>query len=161
MDVDGFEEGADEFYDLSNRFEAVAMEIEEATRDSAEEVSEEIRDGAKRRAPVGEEDGGDLQESIHIEERDWGFLIGSSLDHAKPTEFGTRHIYGPSNPYEIEPDSAGALSFEVDGERVVVAKVEHPGVPAQPFLRPATDAAERQVKSTLRDHLRDLFSRYF
>lgn len=41
--------------------------------------------------------------------------------------------------HDISPRSKKALAFDVDGERVMAWAVEHPGMAAKPFLRPAFD----------------------
>lgn len=74
--------------------------------------------------------------------RDWtGYYereIGSDAEHAIWVEFGTK-------PHGIEPDTAGALNFTVDGTEVVTQYVEHPGTDPQPYMRPGAEAAIRQT----------------
>lgn len=44
-----------------------------------------------------------------------------------------------TGPHEIGPDAKQALAFEGNEGRVVTTFVDHPGHPAEPFLRPALD----------------------
>lgn len=89
---------------------------------------------AKRLAPV---DTGRLRSSITTVMDDSGrgvkVRVGTNVEYAPYIEFGTE-------PYVIEPDEAEALKWTgEDGEPVFAKKVEHPGIPAQPFLFPAVD----------------------
>jgi len=56
------------------------------------------------------------------------------VEYAPAIEFGT-------GPFVIEPDEAEALQWTdpETGEPVFAKKVEHPGIPGQPFLLPAVD----------------------
>jgi HK97 gp10 family phage protein len=56
-------------------------------------------------------------------------IIGTNKEHAPHVEFGTR-------PHIITIKSARVLS---DGKDIFGTQVNHPGTPAQPFMRPAMD----------------------
>lgn len=90
---------------------------------------------AKQNAPV---DSGRLQNSITTKVVERGgtkyVVVGTNVEYARHVEFGT-------DPYIIEPDEAEALNWTdpETGEEVFAKKVEHPGIPAQPFLFPAFD----------------------
>jgi len=90
---------------------------------------------AKQNAPV---DSGRLQNSITTKIVERGgrkfVVVGTNVEYARHIEFGTE-------PYIIEPDEAEALNWEdrETGEQVFAKQVEHPGIPAQPFLFPAFD----------------------
>lgn len=94
---------------------------------------------AKRLAPV---DTGRLRSSITTELDETGsgikVRVGTNVEYAPYIEFGTE-------PYTIKPDDAEALKWTgEDGEPVFASKVEHPGIPAQPFLFPAVDKVRNQ-----------------
>lgn len=98
-------------------------------------VGLQIERAAKQNAPV---DTGRLRSSITTETGDRFGLpvvrVGTNVEYAPAIEFG-------SEPYIIEPDEAEALQWTdpKTGEPVFAKKVEHPGIPAQPFLLPAVD----------------------
>jgi|APHM01.1.fsa_nt_gi phage protein, HK97 gp10 family len=151
--------GAEDFADLADDLEELA--------DAAEDAEQAIQRGldralfrtalqvereAKRRAPV---DTGNLRASIKtVNDGPTRKLVGSNVEYAPDVEFGT-------GPHVIEPDEAEALRFEVDGEEIFTARVEHPGTEAQPFLRPALreheDTLGDEIETAVRDELRDLF----
>ena len=56
-------------------------------------------------------------------------IVGVDKEHAPHVEFGTQ-------PHIITVKSARVLS---DGSQIFGVKVNHPGTPAQPFMRPAMD----------------------
>ena len=59
-------------------------------------------------------------------------VIGPSASYGAYQEFGTR------GPYEIHPRRPGGrLVFQVEGKTVYAKKVTHPGLKAQPYMRPA------------------------
>lgn len=59
--------------------------------------------------------------------------------HYKFFETGTQ-------PHSIRPATRKKLKFEVSGEEVFALGVRHPGMAAQPFLRPALD--EKKDRAT-------------
>lgn len=95
----------------------------------------EIERAAKQNAPV---DTGRLRASITTEVLERNGIpvvkVGTNVEYARAVEFGT-------GPYIIEPDTAEALQWTdpETGEAVFAQRVEHPGIPEQPFLLPAVD----------------------
>lgn len=89
-------------------------------------VLDEMADDARRACPY---DSGDLHDSIEPERitpthgRVW---VGT--DHWAATEYG-------SMPHEIR--STGPWPLRDDAGNVFGRVVQHPGTPAQPFMRPA------------------------
>jgi len=80
-------------------------------------------------------DTGRLKGSINLMPRALGFSfynLVAGVDYAMAVEFGT-------GPRIIVPVSKKALAFEMEGKKVIVKKVMHPGSEAQPFMRPAMD----------------------
>lgn len=81
---------------------------------------------AAQNAPV---DTGRLKNSIKTRRHSkFSWSIQAGVKHALPVEFGTE-------PHTITPSDAQALFWE--GADHPVKKVEHPGTPEQPFMRPA------------------------
>jgi len=94
-------------------------------------ITEEVAVDAVRGCPV---DRGDLKRSIHttfpdkLTGRVW---VGT--DHWRPTEYG-------SLPHPIKarrPGGVLAFYWEKHGRWFFGPLVNHPGTPAQPFMRPA------------------------
>lgn len=86
-----------------------------------DQVTEEIEDDIKLGAPV---DKGDLVKSVY--RRGHRVYVGTEYWHF--VEYGTE-------PHVIEPRTKKALWWP--GARHPVKRVNHPGTPAQPFMRPA------------------------
>lgn len=65
-------------------------------------------------------------------------IIGPSLPYGLYVEFGTgsRGEF-PGKPYEILPKVKPFLVFKVNGKTIMAKKVRHPGIKAEPFMRPA------------------------
>ena len=84
-------------------------------------------------------DTGRLKVSINVNPRVLGYssyILGTGVIYAAAVEFGT-------GPRVIVPVSKKALAFKMDGKKVIVKKVMHPGSEARPFMRPSLD----QVKN--------------
>lgn len=84
-------------------------------------VTEDVESDVKRGALV---DRGDLVASVHRR----GHRVYVGTDHWHHAEYGTE-------PHLIEPRTKKALWWP--GAHYPVKKVQHPGTPAQPFMRPA------------------------
>jgi phage gpG-like protein len=104
-------------------------EIDAAITRYLEKVAVAIEADAKAGCP---RDTGRLAESIHHEIADGGKTarIGTNVDYALPTEFG-------SMPHIIRGNPWLAFYWEKMGADFVGREVHHPGTPEQPFLRPA------------------------
>ncbi|MFE3169329.1 HK97 gp10 family phage protein [Streptomyces sp. NPDC059224] len=91
----------------------------------------DVQNEARRRAPV---DTGRLRSSIVSRTegggRSLGYVVGSNVNYAAAVEYGTA-------PHVIVPKNRKALYWP--GAAHPVAKVNHPGTAAQPFLRPAIE----------------------
>lgn len=114
-------------------------------RESIERTSETILDETAQSVQVLMEQyapvlTGKLRASIRIVSAPGIRTIGpQGVDYAVYQEFGTG-IRGefPTGVYEIRPkDPMGKLHFKIDGEHITASVVHHPGVPPNPFARPA------------------------
>lgn len=65
--------------------------------------------------------------------------VGTDKEYGIYMEYGTK-------PHTIEPDTADALRFRVDGVEVVTQHVDHPGTEPRPFMRPAAEATARSMR---------------
>ncbi|MBL1107354.1 HK97 gp10 family phage protein [Streptomyces sp. 5-8] len=94
----------------------------------------DVQNEARRRAPV---DTGRLRSSIVSRAegggRSLGYVIGTNVNYAAAVEYGTA-------PHVIKPKYKQALYWP--GAAHPVAKVNHPGTAARPFLRPAIAMTE-------------------
>lgn len=92
------------------------------------EVARQVQARAKVLAPVNS---GRLRGSIKIKRgislRGPKQTVYTNVEYAPYVENGTR-------PHVIRPRTKKALRFRVGGQFVIVAKVNHPGTRAQPFL---------------------------
>lgn len=79
-------------------------------------------------------------------------IIGPTVLYGVFVEFGTgsRGEF-PGQPYEIKPVKAEFLVFTVNGKVVHAKKVTHPGIKAEPYMRPAVmEALEPATADLLR-----------
>lgn len=115
--------------------------IEKAAGNVIRETAMAVQSIASARAP---RDTGKLSSTITIV---WISKLEAVIS---PTEFygafpefgtGARGEF-PGQPYEIKPKKpGGVLVFTVGGRTVYARKVTHPGVRAQPYMRPAAKEA--------------------
>lgn len=101
----------------------------------------DVQNEARRRAAV---DTGRLRSSIVSRStntgRSVGYAVGTNVKYAADVENGTP-------PHVIVPKNGKALYWP--GARHPVAKVNHPGTRAQPFLRPAIEMTEIFFRANL------------
>lgn len=101
----------------------------------------DIQNKARQFCPV---DTGRLRSSIvartETHGRSVGVVIGTNVSYAADVEYGTK-------PHVILPKNGKALYWP--GARHPVAKVNHPGTRAQPFMRPAVDMAETLLRQNI------------
>lgn len=100
-------------------------EVQAVADRAVRNVAEAIEGDAQRYVPV---DTGELLASIHTEHGTGSSKVWVGTDHWAPTEYGSR-------PHTISARAGGALSWP--GASHPVRSVNHPGTPAQPFMRPA------------------------
>ena len=77
-------------------------------------------------------------------------LVGTPVDYAPHVEFGT-------GPYTITVKNAKVLT---DGKRFFGKSVKHPGIPAQPFLRPSLDLAKGKTLTIVKNEAKYEFKDY-
>lgn len=106
-----------------------------------------IRDEVKQRAPVAS---GDLKKSIRVTSRTKRGQVSASVKigsfsawYAHLVEFGTR-------PHVIKAKPGRAMRFG----GVTTAQVNHPGIAAKPFIRPAADASTAHALVEIPKYLR-------
>lgn len=100
------------------------------------DVGKEIEDRARAKAPMKT---GKLKASIVAKYENGALVIDAPVPYAMYQEFGTgtRGEY-PTGMYQIKPKNAKFLHFKVGGKDVFAKVVNHPGIKAHPYLRPAT-----------------------
>ncbi len=114
--------------------------IEKAAADVVRVYAEKVKTLAQTKAPVKN---GTLKYSIVVTYVNaLKAEIGPSVFYGKYQEFGTgtRGEF-PTGMYQIKPKSGKYLTFKVNGQWVRTKVVNHPGIPARPFMRPALQEA--------------------
>lgn len=91
---------------------------------------------------------GRLRQSITHEVMDTSAAVGTNVVYARIHEEG-----GTTSPHVIRPVNAQALAFQVGGNTVFAAFVNHPGsqIPARPYLKPALDSQEDTIRDLMED----------
>ena len=142
-------EGGDDFREFADDLRDAASQIRFAIDIALRRTALAVERTAKENAPV---DTGTLHTSIRFEKLSAEeYVVGTGVEYAPDVEFGTQ-------PHVITPTSAEALAFEGrDGDLIFRSRVEHPGTPAQPYLRPAL----REHRSDLVQNIRQEISRVF
>lgn len=126
---------------LAERLQKASGEgIQKAVDETLTVYAERIKSEAQARAPFKS---GRLKYSITINRiSETSVSIGPEVPYGVFQEFGTgtRGEFH-SAPYKIAPKGPGYLTFQVNGRWVRTKLVNHPGIPAHPFMRPALEAA--------------------
>ena len=122
-----------------------------AAADIIQQSAQRIQSTAQSLAPIKS---GRLRQSISIRYPEpLKAIVGPQVEYGKYQEFGTgtRGEF-PTKPYEIRPKGGRKfLSFTVNGKKVVVRRVTHPGVPPRPFMRPAIEQVLGELTTSLAD----------
>ena len=123
LHLDGEEE-------LLKSLQALGEEANRVLSDAALAGGKVIRDAANPRAP-----GPHIE--MKIERSSTGFaeaIVGPDAEHwhYQFSEFGTA-------AHAVRPDQKEALRFFSESGEVFAMEVQHPGMAAQPFMRPAYD----------------------
>lgn len=130
--------------DFQNGLRAALDRLSGAARAATERAANDMVNHAKSLAPV---DTGRLRSSIVAVPSGgrlrFSVMIGTNVTYATDVEYGTA-------PHVIVPKDKKALYWP--GARHPVAKVNHPGTRAQPFMRPAVAMAE----TFLRQHAKGI-----
>lgn len=152
MRIDGFEGAADDFASFAEGLRDVADNIDEAIDEGVGTTALQMERTAKQKVPV---DTTTLRASIEARRLAIGeWVLGAKTDYAADVEFGTA-------PHTIEADQADALAFEGrDGELIFRQSVQHPGTPAQPYLRPAKREHQSELTRNINEEIEKLFARY-
>lgn len=145
-DGDVFDEFADEIEDLRD-------DLTDGIDSGVATTAAQVERSAKQRVPV---DTGNLRASLRFRRRAPAtYAVGTNVQYAPDVEFG-------ADPHVITPNQAEALRFEdANGEPVFAARVEHPGTPAQPFLRPALREHESDLTENIEAEIQRLVDRRF
>lgn len=152
----GIGEFASELREFADECRTAAREVPDALDRAVELAVKAMAASAAYRAP---HDKGKLERSIEAYRRrvggdriSWGY--GTDVSYGPDVEYGT-------DPHVIRPRNADALRFEVDGEVVYAAKVEHPGTDPQPFLRNSFDEHKGDLETNIDAEIGRVFARTF
>ncbi len=122
--------------ELEQALRKLADDLEaEALKAAALAGAEVIRAAAEARAP------GPIEMEVVEADRAHALVeIGPDKEHW----FYRFHETG-AQPHEVEPSHTGGLAFPGEEGEIVRRLIEHPGLPARPFLRPAFDEQQEQA----------------
>lgn len=149
--IDGFSDFVEELKDLSEGLRDVADEIGSAVGGGTEQTAQDVRDTARRKAPV---ESGELKRKIAVQEADDGtYTVVARADHAAHVEYGTQ-------PHLITPDTKEVLKFQSGTDTVYTAFANHPGTEAQPFLRPALKQHQSSLTRNITSEIKKLINTY-
>jgi HK97 gp10 family phage protein len=153
-EFDGFDEFADDLEEFARRMREFERRVPEAVDNALEATAQRVKTDASDNAPKDTNRLAKSYRANRVSKTKWEVATG--VKYAKPVEYG-------SAPHIITPDDAEALHFFVDGEEVFAQRVEHPGAPAQPHLRPAvrenSNYLIRQLERELDKLAREVFAR--
>ena len=140
-------EGGEE---LRAKLKQLQIDVAAALAHAAETGAEIIESEARRRAP-----------GPHIETQKGKvsktraeYLIGPDDDHWYYRFFETG-----AGEHEIGPDVKQAISFEGAEGAIVRRRVDHPGMDAEPFLRPAIDSGKAAATNAVGKDLKAAIDR--
>lgn len=125
---------------LINDLEQAGRLIDNRADKLLDNYAQEVQAQAQAKVP---RDTGKLSNSITVQRPSQLVrIIGPTVPYGVYVEFGTgsRGEF-PGKPYEIKPKNKPYLIFQLNGKTVYAKKVTHPGIKAQPYMRPAVLAA--------------------
>lgn len=151
-DFEGFDELADELDSFAARAQLAARLLPRAIDSGVETTARDVEAAASVKAP---KDTNRLANSIHsTQQAQMHWIVGTDLYYAEMVEKGTA-------PHVITADEAKALRFTDGGEVVFRKSVEHPGTPAQPYLRPALLEHQSDLVENIQDAIEELLQEVF
>jgi HK97 gp10 family phage protein len=157
--IRGIEGFADELEDFADSLDEIADELDQAIDKGVKQTALQIESTAKRKAPVFDHpfqgQGGELRADIGSVPLEWAeYSVGTTKEYAPPTEYGSApHTITPNGPYPLRFTNRG-------GEEIRTYSVDHPGTPAQPFLRPALNRHRTDLVDNIRDEIEKVIDRH-
>lgn len=116
-----------------------------------EDVADAFVREARQRAPVkhGDLARGIIRDPVEVGEETVKTAVRATEPYSAATEYGSATRGEANAPgkktrrkYPIVPKTRKALRWKEGGKEVFAAKVMHPGVRPQPYMRPALDSIE-------------------
>jgi len=126
--------------ELQKTLQAMMVALPKQTLAGLSVTASRIVRDAKKLCPVKT---GNLRSSIGktVDQRNLEVVVsaGAELGGKQEVGYAAAVEYGTSQPYEIRPIMAKALSWvdKTSGQRVFAKSVMHPPMPARPFFTPA------------------------
>lgn len=134
--------------------EEIPDEVRRRVLRTVQDLAKAVKDGAVARAPVKT---GQLRRSIQYrivnKEGEVKAIVaprsGRKVAKGK-TGFYGHIIEGGAKPHEVRPKRGKRLAFDLPGVGAVFARaVNHPGITAEPFMRPAYEAQRDRIRAEL------------
>lgn len=147
--IDGFKEFSDELEEFADELEQIEDELDRAIDRGVSRTAHSVERTSKQLAPS---DDGELRADLQATKLEMAlWSVGSTKKYAPPTEYG-------SDPHPITPNGPYPLRFywERKGRWVSTYEVNHPGTPAQPFLRPALNRHRSDLVDNIVDEIEKL-----
>lgn len=151
--ISGFQSAAEDFRDLADDLHEAADRVDDAVERGIQDTASEIQSQARINANT--DSGSDLAKSLtvkHVDVFEW--IVVAEADYAAAVEFGTQ-------PHVITSNDGPLVFRGEDGELVFTNKVDHPGTPAQPFLRPALRTHQGDLAYNIARQIGELFEDIF
>jgi len=149
---EGFDDLSEQLQLLAEELETASYAVDGALDDATEETALQVERSGKENAPV---DTGTLRSSIDHQRVDIGeFVVGTNLEYGPDVEYGT-------DAHVISANGDDPMTFQVDGQWISKYSVDHPGTPAQPFLRPALREHKSDLEKNIRRAIGELFGEVF
>lgn len=124
-----------------------SLVLKNATKESLQEAGFKIEEEAKKAAPV---DSGYYRNNIGFDGKN---KVIANADYSAALEYG-------SKPHIIEPKTAKALHFTMDGQEVFTKRVNHPGTKPLAIMRNAAHKVQKQVGGIFRKNFKNDLKKY-
>ncbi len=150
----GWEEFLEDADDFADAFDEIADDVDKRIDSSVRDVALSVESDAKSMAP---EESGELRADIQTTKlADSLYSVGTTKEYAPSMEYG-------SQPHPITPNGPYPLSFwwERRGVWFTGYKVNHPGTPSHPFLRPSLAPHRDDLIYRIRTAIQNLYAQEF
>ena len=133
--------------ELAGKLEDLGLDVESVLAGAVLAAGQLVADGANTNAP-----GPDIVSEVDEEESSQDAVVVN----VGPKDEKWYYKFAETGATEHEISSVGALAFEGRAGLVITKSLEHPGVVAKPFLRPALASNKDQARDEIGKHIKDV-----